>query len=290
MNLGQKRFAEEYILACQKLDVQCQNLRSKNTCLFLKGGEVEVYHLNKKISLDNVGYAFFRVRGNYPLMTSLLGRIFSNQNISFNDVVNIISHTQNDEKVTQMLSFTLARIPIPNSLLFTLDGFEANKEIILSKIPFPCVLKANGSQGRTVWRVNDCESLIEKMTKVEKKHEVVILQENIVNQYDIRALYFYGQCLGAMKRMSKDGFYNNVSRGGSIEKTEITAEEEDIAVKACQIAGCDFGGVDMVRTPEGPLVFEVNTGPQVYGLEEATKTNVPRAIVERVKEDFLDTT
>lgn len=289
INLGQKRFAEEYTSACREFGVQHQNLRSKNICLFLKSSRAEVYHAGEKICLDNLRYAFFRVRGNYPLMTSLLGRLFVHKGIPLNDSSSVLLHTYGEEKITQMLVLTLANIPVPDSLLVTLNGFDVNKEFIFSQISFPCVLKVNGSQGRAVWKLSDENSLLKKIPEIDKSHEVVLLQKYVPNEYDIRALYFYGRYLGAIKRISGDGFYNNVSRGGRTEKTSLTAEEHDVAVRACRALGRDFGGVDLVRTPEGPLVFEVNVGPQVYGFEEATRTNVPRVIVERIKKDFLDT-
>ena len=286
VNIGSKGFSEEFLAACKALDVTCEKVRSRNCCILLWDGNVTLYHLGREIVLDDIAYAFMRVRGKFPLMTSLITHFLQSEGIAFNDVHNL-DHTYREEKISQMLTLTLAKLPIPETFLFTLDAFPEQEEFILSNIVFPCVLKVNGSRGNAVWKIEDAKMLKERVANIDIQNEVAMLQKLIPNTYDIRALYFYGEYIGAIKRKSVNGFLNNVSHGGKAEQIELTEEEKELSVKACKALGRDFAGVDIVRSENGPLFFEVNPGPSVYGFEGATGINVPLHLVRHIKETFF---
>jgi len=100
---------------------------------------------------------------------------------------------------------------------------------------------------------------------------------------DIRALVVGDRVVAAMRRTAKgDEFRSNVHRGGSVEKVELDADFERIAVRAAQIMGLKVAGVDLLEGDEGPLVMEVNSSPGLEGIETATKLDVAGAIVDYI--------
>lgn len=286
INTGTRKFSDEFVSACKRLEVECDLVRAANCCIVLDDNAPTLYNKGAEVDLAKIGYSFVRVRGNYPLMISLITKLLKARKVSYNDAPND-DHTESDEKITQMILLALAKIPIPKTILFTLKGFSSNRDFILSKTIFPCVLKTNGSKGRNVWKINNVDELELKISNIDAKHEVAMVQEFIPNTFDIRAIYLFEDYLGAIKRTSVDGFYNNVSKGGSVEVIELTDEEKNISTKASKILGRDFGGVDIVRSDRGPLILEINMGPQVYGFEAATGIDVPNEIVLRIKNSFL---
>jgi len=282
INIGSKDFGESFLKTAIDSGVGAQKIRAKHSCMVLRDGEVAWYEKGARISLADVSYSFFRVRGKYPLMTSLIANLIEKSGIPSNDSYNK-DHTDANHKITQMLLLTLAKLPIPNTILCTFDGFASNKDVILAEISFPCVLKVNGSQGRSVWKVEDREDLERYVRDINSANEVFLLQEYIENSFDIRALYFDGDFLGAIARASADGgFLNNVSQGGTVRVIDVTDEEKEIVKKAAEVLKFDFVGADIVRTPRGPMLFELNVGPQVYGFESATGHDVAALLVSRI--------
>ncbi len=284
INGGSGPFGERFRERCKETGLHCVSVRGVYTSFFVKDEKVEIWHKGERLIPEEFDYAFVRVRGNVPHTVSLLLQTLTHFGVKHNDVGNI-QHTDSPEKVTQMIRLSLAGVPVPDSFIFNKFSFKYNKEAMVSWANYPCVLKTDGSKGDMVWRVDSFEDLKKKKKGLQK--EMMMVQEFIPNDFDMRIIYIYGEIIGAMKRTSIDGFYNNIARGGKAEEIEITEEERTLATKACEVLEIDFGGVDIVRTKEGPIIFEVNTWPQVYGFEGATGINVPGELVDRIKKKFF---
>ncbi len=284
INGGSRSFGLRFRERCKELGIECVSIRGVHTSFFIKDNKVEIWHKGERLNLNDVDYAFVRVRGKVPHTVSLLLHFLTYLGVKHNDIANI-QHTDALEKVTQMIRLSLAEVPVPDSFIFNKFSFDHNKEVMNSWIDYPCVLKADGSKGDMVWKVGSFEDLEKK--KKDLKKEMMMVQKFIPNDFDIRVLYVYGEVLGSIKRSSSDDFYNNLAKGGRSEKTEITNEEETLARRSCEVLDVDFGGVDIVRTEKGPMIFEVNTGPQIYGFEEATGFNVSKELVDRIKNNYL---
>lgn len=285
VNGGSKSFGQKFRERCINIGLDCVSVRGVHVSFFVKDGKVEVWNKGEKLFFDDVGYVFVRVRGRVSHTISLFLQTLSYFGVKHNDK-SIIEHTESVEKITQMIKLSLGGVSVPETFLFNRYSFKYNKEIIKSWINYPCVLKTGGSKGEMVWKIESFEELMEKKKGLKK--ETMMVQKFIPNEFDIRVLYMYGEVLGAIKRSSADDFYNNIAKGGESEKIDITEEEERLAKKSCKVLRVDFGGVDIVRTSEGPLVFEVNTGPQIYGFEKTTDINVSRELVDRIKKHFFN--
>jgi RimK family alpha-L-glutamate ligase len=247
--------------------------RAANISFLLKEGTVTVYNENKAIPFT-FDKAFVRGRGLYAHMASLIVRLLKFHKTEIYGSQSAGEFTHNDGKITQMLDLTLAKLPIPQTIIFSKNNFSHLRQIIEdAHFSFPMVLKRTGSKGSCVWKVDSFADTEEHLMDVEVT-ELFILQEFIPNMFDIRALYFRGQLLGAMARKSADGFYNNASKGADVEQIVLTDEEDYLAREACKVLDQDFAGVDIVRSDRGPLFFEVNNRPGYEGFERATGINV----------------
>lgn len=97
---------------------------------------------------------------------------------------------------------------------------------------------------------------------------------------DIRCLVVGRKVVAAMQRRAAPGeFRANLHRGGEAAAVTLTAEEADIAVRACKAVGLGVAGVDLLRSRRGPLVLEVNSTPGLEGIETSTGVDVAGAII-----------
>jgi len=279
INGGKRRFADSFHKACKKFSIECTDIRTRHIIIVATKEGTSLYYRGIPINLKNFEYAFFRVKGRGAHISSIISHLLLAYKVPFNDETNT-EHVLGDEKVTQAVLFSLAGVSIPKTIVCSLESYKLNKDIIYREIAFPCVLKTSGSRGQKVWKVLDENELETRLKDVT--NELSVIQEYIPNTFDIRALFFYDEYLGAIKRSSSDGFYNNVAKGGTTEVIDITSEEKEISQKACSVMKIDFGGVDIVRTENGPLIFEVNKGPQVYGFEDTTGKNVPEIMLKKI--------
>jgi len=172
-----------------------------------------------------------------------------------------------DDKALTWLALKPADIPMPRTILapktFSNVGYtdlsfadEAAREL-----GFPLVMKeCCGSFGQQVYLIENTEMLREKLR--ELAGTPVLFQELISESFghDIRINVVGGRVAACMHRMSTDGdFRSNLTRGGTMEPWEPTPEQAALAVKATQVLGLDFSGVDVLFGKDGPILCEVNS-------------------------------
>src|SRR5262249_22117512 len=98
---------------------------------------------------------------------------------------------------------------------------------------------------------------------------------------DVRALVVGDRVVGAMRRRAKKGeFRSNLHRGGAGKALELPPEYTQAAVRAAQVIGLEFAGVDMLESRGGPKIMEVNWSPGLEGAERATRRDIAGVMVE----------
>lgn len=287
VNGGETQFSIDFIKRAEQVGLASVSIDAKDSIFTIVNNDVSLYCKNVKINHQDINYFFTRLKGKSPHMTTMISRYLSFYGLPFNDLVTLSSTLEDPDnnlfngKITQMLTFALNGLSIPNTIIFSAESYKSNSKIISTLTNFPCVVKTTGAKGASVWKVQT-QAELEKIIS-ENYYELMILQELLEIKYDVRALIFNSKYLGAIKRTSTDGFYTNISKGGRAEKMDLTDDEILLSIKACKISGVDFGGVDFVRTPDGIKFFEVNKSPQVKGFQSATNINVPYKIVDNIK-------
>jgi glutathione synthase/RimK-type ligase-like ATP-grasp enzyme len=82
-----------------------------------------------------------------------------------------------------------------------------------------------------------------------------------------------------MRRVA-NGWKTNYSRGARPSPITLSAEFEELAVKASKAVGCKVAGVDILEGPTGPKIVDVNSQPGWKGLQVVTKVNIADEIVK----------
>jgi ribosomal protein S6--L-glutamate ligase len=184
-----------------------------------------------------------------------------------------------------MLFLSLGGVRIPETIIFREESYATNRDYIVSHSVFPLVYKIDGSKGRDV---HIAHSISELDTLVKNKHprRLALIQPFIENTFDTRTLVAFNVVLGSIKRTRTSGYLNNIAQGATASHMDLTVAEKDVAQVAAKVCGIDFGGVDMIHTPEGPIVLEVNKSPQIGGFESVHNFKVFTKIAELMQSKF----
>jgi tetrahydromethanopterin:alpha-L-glutamate ligase len=125
------------------------------------------------------------------------------------------------------------------------------------------------------------------LRSIMERSGVVYLQEFLESRppRDIRAFVVKDEVLGAIYRVAPSGTWiSNLARGGRAEPCPVTEELATLAARASRAVGTLYSGVDLLETPDGVVVIEVNGTPSGRGLFQALKVDVTEAIADLVLE------
>ncbi|MDP9246310.1 MAG: lysine biosynthesis protein LysX [Chloroflexota bacterium] len=155
----------------------------------------------------------------------------------------------------------------------------------VEELGYPAVLKPLvGSWGRLISRVNDrdaAESILEhKDVLGTYMHSIYYIQEYVPKPgRDIRAFVVGDETIGAIYRYS-DHWITNTARGGKATKCEVTPELNDLCVRAARAVGGGVVAIDVLESPEGLLVNEVNYTMEFRNSIDTTGVNIPGRVVD----------
>ncbi|MCR4406324.1 MAG: RimK family alpha-L-glutamate ligase [Anaerolineae bacterium] len=140
-----------------------------------------------------------------------------------------------------------------------------------------------GSEGRGMVRVSDQDTAYRVFRALELGGYVYYLQEFIPHHNeDIRAFVIGDRVVAAMVRRS-DSWKTNVAQGAEAEPLTLSAELEEMSLRAARVLGADYAGVDILRSEDGDFyVTEVNGIPGWAKLQKVTGVDVAELVVQYV--------
>ena len=196
-----------------------------------------------------------------------------------------------DKSVTHLL-LSGADIPMPKTIVapmtFTNIGYTDLYflEDVAERLGYPMVVKeCFGSFGQQVYLVKDMDELAATVKQIGAKP--MLFQEYIKSSHgrDIRLQVVGKQVIAAMYRYSDSGdFRANLTIGGKMKPYQPTKEQEDLALKSCEVLGLDFAGVDILfGENDKPLVCEVNSNAHFKNIYDCTGINAADAIITYIK-------
>lgn len=127
------------------------------------------------------------------------------------------------------------------------------------------------------------ESVIEGFMGVKAD---IMVQEYIeeAGNTDLRCIVIDGKVVAAIKRKAPKGeFRTDLHLGGKSSLVKITPEERSTAARAARIIGLNVAGVDLLRSNHGPVVTDVNSSPDLRGVEEATGKDIADMIIANLE-------
>jgi RimK family alpha-L-glutamate ligase len=136
-----------------------------------------------------------------------------------------------------------------------------------------------GSRGIGSTRVKDTEIASTVFRSIAFYHGTIYLQEFVHHGVsDIRAFVVGNRVVAAMRRVA-NSWKTNYSQGARPLLIELDKTVEDMSVKSAKIIECKMAGVDILESPKGPLVVDVNSQPGWRGLQSIAKFNIADEIV-----------
>jgi len=139
-----------------------------------------------------------------------------------------------------------------------------------------------GSRGIGSTRIQDSEIASTIFRAITFYHGVIYIQEFVRHGFsDIRAFVVGDHVVAAMRRVA-DSWKTNYSQGARPEQIRLDKSMEEMAVKSAKLIECKIAGVDILESPRGPLVIEVNSQPGWRGLQSVTRINIADEIVDFV--------
>lgn len=169
-------------------------------------------------------------------------------------------------------------------LSFSREDMSDFAKSAAQKLGLPMVIKESyGSFGSQVFRAHDLYDAVEIANAISPNQ--MIFQEYVASSAgrDVRLNVVGDKVIAAMERSNENDFRANVTNGGKMKPYTPTSEECDIAIRACKALGLDFGGVDLLFGPEGPLLCEVNSNAHIKNILDCTGINVADAIFSYIK-------
>lgn len=188
-----------------------------------------------------------------------------------------------DDKMTQAIklhSAGIRHIPVFQALT------RKNALRLLKMVDYPIIIKGIiGTKGKQVFKVNTKSAALKIIKKY--KYANVLIQEFVNIKSDRRVFVVGKKVLGVMKRIIPKGEYRaNIAQGAKAEKTELSNELKNIALKAARTINYDLAGVDIIYRKKKPAVLEVNSSPGLEGFSKATGINVAEEIVLYLEKRF----
>lgn len=142
-----------------------------------------------------------------------------------------------------------------------------------------------GYKGIGVECVNNNEKGKQKLKVLLEKNGILYIQEFIPNPgRDIRVFIVNNKVIGSIYRIAPEGSWiNNLSQGGSAKPCILTGEQEKLSLKASEVIGTAYAGVDIIEGDK-PYVIEINGTPSGKGIFDACGVNVTIEIIEYLKD------
>jgi [lysine-biosynthesis-protein LysW]--L-2-aminoadipate ligase len=210
-----------------------------------------------------------------------LTALLENRGITVINSSNIASMCGN--KLMATLVLAKEKIATPKTYI----AFNVDSALkLLSRIGYPAIIKPIiGSWGRLVAPLKDPESaraILEDRANMFPMYQIYYIQEMIQRlPRDIRCFVIGDKVVAAIYRYSMpDEWRTNTARGGKVENCKINLELEDLSLKTAKVFGEGIFGIDLMESPDGLLVNEINYTTEFRNSVPATGVDIPGLILD----------
>lgn len=157
-------------------------------------------------------------------------------------------------------------------------------DYIENELDYPIVIKESyGSFGEQVYLVKNREELISKRKKLLYVPHIYQSFIKSSKGIDVRINIVGDHMVASMLRRSETDFRANVTNGGVMQNYQPSKEFEELAIKACQLLGADFAGVDLLFGQDGePVICEINSNAHIKNIQTCSGINVAEHILSYI--------
>jgi RimK family alpha-L-glutamate ligase len=177
-------------------------------------------------------------------------------------------------------SLILAQHGIPTPRTYVVENFTAACAAFDDMGGDVVVKPIYGAMGIGIMRVSDRGFAERVFMKLEELNEVFYLQEFVEHQNrDIRVVTIGGEVVAAMYRVGTN-WKTNIHAGAQPQAIDLPPEMAELAIRSAEVTEVEVCGVDILETPKGPSVIEVNSIPGWKGLQQVVSVDVPAMVVD----------
>jgi ribosomal protein S6--L-glutamate ligase len=211
----------------------------------------------------------------------------------------------------EVLRFLAMRgLPIfsaPLSIIRVLDRLSCTMTLSLNDIPMPATTvtediaaacEAVRNYGTAVFKplysskakgmelIGQGPETRQRIARFKADNPIMYIQKLVNHRgQDLGVTFMGGKYLTTYSRCGNKESWNTTTRsGGTYQAYAPSPETIDLAQKAQALFHLDFTCVDVVETPEGPMVFEVSAFGGFKGVQTASGLDAARLYVEYVLE------
>lgn len=194
-----------------------------------------------------------------------------------------------DNKILTALALA-GKVATPRTVIApkTFEGVGYNRFAFLERaidiLGLPVIIKeAYGSFGQQVYLAHDAEEAQKILGGIGYKE--CLLQEFIATSRgrDVRVNVVGGEVVASMLRYSETDFRSNITAGGKMAPFTPTEAQKEIALRACEVLGLDFAGVDVLfGKDDTPYICEVNSNPHFKTTLACTGVDMSERILAHI--------
>jgi glutathione synthase/RimK-type ligase-like ATP-grasp enzyme len=182
-----------------------------------------------------------------------------------------------------------AGLPAPETMIIQ---DKTDLEDVADRLNFPVVLKIpDGSFSRGIRKASSMQELREIVAQFLEDSDLCIAQKFVPTEFDWRVGVLDRRPLFVCQYKMARGHWQIIKHqeggesveGGhkSIPVAEAPPDVVDVAVRAANLIGDGFYGVDLKSGPDGPMVIEVNDNPNLeHGVEDEADRDVWNKLTE----------
>ena len=251
------------------------NIDLRDVEVNLGAGKLAVLYEGRQLPQYSCIYA----RGSFryaPLLRSVTRTLYRNSYMPINAETFTLGH---DKLLTHL---ALQHFSIPMPATYFASSTRAAKKI-LNAVTYPIVLKfPHGTGGKGVMFAESYAAASSMLDALIALKQPFLIQEYIeTGGVDVRALVVGDKVVASMRRKAVKGEMRaNIHTGGTGESCVLDERTKRIAIDTAISIGAEVCAVDMLESPKGSMVIEVNLSPGLQGITKATGINVADKIAK----------
>ncbi len=139
------------------------------------------------------------------------------------------------------------------------------------------------SMGLGVFKLDDPDVAMHTFSYLVNLNKPIYVQRYLekIGGGDYRVIVVGNAAIGAEYRRGKT-WKSNVAQGAVARAARLNAELQELSVKAAEVLGLDYVGVDIAETKDGYVILETNPSIKWQAFREATGINPAEHIVRHL--------
>jgi ribosomal protein S6--L-glutamate ligase len=244
----------------------------------------KVYYRDNE-TLQNLDAIIPRIQSKHSFYGTAILRQF--ERIGVFSLNSSISINWSLDKLRTLQLLARKSIPLPNTGFA--DSPEETEKLIDLVGGAPLIVRLiSGAEGKGTIFAETYQAAISVINAFKQLKTHILVQEYIKESagHDIRCIVVGNHVIGAMQRSTKEGGFRSSYRFLTHNHpVKVTAAEQKLVIKAARAMKLNFATVDIIRSPRGPLILDLDPSPNIEALEKSSKMDIMNPILQFLEEN-----